>query len=68
MVLDPRSTYPSTRSYVLKLHRDADPAAGRLAGHLENLSSGRRFTFQTTDQMLACLADDAATQREGSTP
>ena len=58
MVLDSRSSFPSTRNYVLKLHRDAEPAKGRLAGHLENMSSGRRFEFNTPEQLLVCLADD----------
>jgi hypothetical protein len=65
MVLDPRSSFPSTRSYVLKLHRDAEPAKGRLTGHLENMSSGRRFEFCTAEQLLACLADDAEASAVG---
>jgi hypothetical protein len=65
MVLDPRSSFPSIRSYVLKLHRDAEPSRGRLAGYLENMSSGRRFEFSTPEQLIACLANDAQANAAG---
>lgn len=58
MTLDPRSIYPSTRCYVLKLHRDAGPAADALAGRLENMTSGRRLDFRTAAEMLAWLANE----------
>jgi hypothetical protein len=60
MTLDPRSNYPSMRSYVLKLHRDAVPQCGHVVGRLENMSSGRHFDFSTGAELLACLAGDAA--------
>ena len=65
MVLDPRSTFPSTRNYVLKLHRDAQPEDGRIAGRLENMSSGRCFEFGTAAQLIACLAFDAQANPNG---
>lgn len=60
MTLNPRSNYPSTRSYVLKLHRDAIPQCGHVIGRLENMSSGCHFEFSTGEELLACLAGDAA--------
>ena len=59
MVLKTIASHPSTRSYVLKLHCDASPQHGRVAGWLENISTGRRFDFDSADKLLACLALDA---------
>ena len=59
MTLNPHPHFPSTRSYVLKLHRDAMPQLGQVAGRLENLASGHCFEFSTAEQLLACLAQDA---------
>jgi hypothetical protein len=56
MALSPLANYPSTRSYVLKIHRDAVPAQGRLFGRLESLSSGHQYLFETADELLACIA------------
>lgn len=58
MTLDPQSKYPSTRSYVLKLHRDALPQRGALAGRLENMATGRHCEFASGEQLLALLASD----------
>lgn len=58
MTLSTETTYPSTRRYVLKLHRDATPASGRLAGRLENMCSGRFYEFGSGEELLACLALD----------
>lgn len=55
MVLQKTPNYPATRSYVLKLHRDAAPAAGRLIGRLESVHSGEHFDFSNGDELLACL-------------
>jgi hypothetical protein len=63
MVLMTAASHPSRLSYVLKLHRDADPAAGLLCGRLENLASGRRFDFASAQELAACLAADAAAQQ-----
>ena len=59
MTLNPYASYPSTRSYVLKLHRDAAPQHGQIAGRLENMASGHCFDFSTGEQLLACLVRDA---------
>lgn len=58
MTLHSQSEYPSTRSYVLKLRREAMPPGVPLAGRLENLASGRRFAFASGDELLACLVQD----------
>jgi hypothetical protein len=41
MTLNPHTNYPSTRSYVLKLHRDAVPERWTDRGRLENMASAR---------------------------
>ena len=67
MSLDTKTSHPSSRSYVLKLHRDATPQSGLLFGRLESLSSGRCFAFSSADELLQCLSSDAlATQRDAS--
>jgi hypothetical protein len=58
MTLNSLSNYPSTRSYVLKLHRDATPRRDQLVGRLENMVSGQHFDFGNADELLACLAKD----------
>ena len=60
MTLNPHASYPSARSYVLKLHHDATPQDGRIVGRLENMASGSCFDFVTGDELLACLARDVA--------
>ena len=64
MTLNPRPQYPSTRSYVLKLHRDAAPERGALAGRLENLTTGQSFEFSSAQELVTCLMRDAAAQTE----
>jgi len=58
MTLDPQSKYPSLRSYVLKLHRDARPQCGALAGRLENMVTGNHHEFASGEQLLALLERD----------
>jgi hypothetical protein len=58
MVLDPESKYPSRRAYVVKLRRDATPAA--LVGRLENLVTGRQREFSSADELSASIAADLA--------
>jgi hypothetical protein len=60
MTLNSHASYPSARSYVLKLHRDAMPGHGHIFGRLENLSTGQHFDFSTGEELLAHLADDVA--------
>jgi len=60
MTLNSHANYPSTRSYVLKVHRDATPQSGHIAGRLESMTSGHCFEFSTGEQLLACLTRDVA--------
>ena len=59
MILVTHPSYPHSRAYVLKLHRDARPGAGRVMGRLEIVTTGEQFVFSTADELLACLARDA---------
>ena len=65
MILNTHASYPQTRIYVVKLHADADPQAGRLIGRLEHVASGRQFPFSSADELLACLAQVACQTESG---
>jgi hypothetical protein len=56
MALNPESTYPSRRAYVVKVRADAKPEA--LAGRLENLVTGGRREFAPGQELLDSLASD----------
>ena len=58
MILEVHPSYPSASSYVLKLHRDAAPARGRIFGRLENIATGEQFAFSNAEELLACLVRD----------
>jgi len=58
MVLSTHPSYPSNRSYVLKLHRNAAPLHGKLIGRLENIVTGEQFDFDSGVELLALLARD----------
>jgi hypothetical protein len=60
MTLNSHANYPSTRSYVLKLHRDADLQRGQIFGRLESLASGHHFDFRSGEELLACLSQQMA--------
>jgi hypothetical protein len=60
VILSTHPSYPNARAYVLKLHRDARPALGRVIGRLENVTTGEKFLFASIDELLACLARDTA--------
>ena len=64
MVLQKQPSFPATRSYVLKLHRDAMPEAGKLTGRLEAVHSGEQFEFATGEELLACLTRALASAPE----
>jgi len=55
MVLQKHPSFPATRSYVLKLHRDATPEVRNLTGRLEAVHSGEQFDFHSGEELLACL-------------
>ena len=60
MTLRSIPNFPSTRCYVLKLHRDAAPADGRLQGRLEHMASGEHVDFASGNELLAWVARHAA--------
>ena len=60
MTLNSHTNFPNTRSYVLKLHRDADGARGQLCGRLESMSSCAHFDFTSGEELLACLVHHLA--------
>jgi hypothetical protein len=60
MILKTQATYPQAQSFVLKLHRDAAPAEGRLIGRLEHVASGRQFHFNSAEELIAGLAQAVA--------
>jgi len=60
MTLNPHPIYPSAGRYVLRLHRDAQPQAGMLAGRIEHVSSGDSVDFASAEQLLDWLARHAA--------
>jgi hypothetical protein len=59
MVLDTQTSFPAARSYVLKLHRDAAPERGEIFGRLENVSTGKQFSFADQAELIAILLRDA---------
>ena len=59
MILATPTSYPTSRTWVLKLHRDALPSAGVLIGRLENVTTGAQFQFASATELLACLAQNA---------
>jgi len=42
-------SYPNARAYLVKLHRDARPGAGRFFGRIENVTTGESFAFATAE-------------------
>ena len=59
MALKSESTYPSRRTYVLKLRSDA--SAGALAGRLENMVTGGQREFASGHELLESIASDLQT-------
>lgn len=62
MILNALPAYPTARSYVLKLHRDATPAFANLIGRVENVATGEVYEFSSAWELLACLARDLSAQ------
>jgi hypothetical protein len=58
MILSTHPSYPNSCAYVLKMHRDARPGAGRFLGRLENVTTGEHYVFASGDELLAVLARD----------
>lgn len=66
MPLDHRPSYPQSLCYVVKLHRDADPANGRLHGVLEHVCSGESLPFGSAAELPARLLEHAAARPPSS--
>ena len=56
MALKSESTYPSRRTYVLKLRSDATP--DELCGRLENLVTSEHLDFTSADELCELIARD----------
>ena len=61
MTLNPIPSHPSSLSYVLKLHRDSQPAQGQISGLLEHVGTGQSILFSSADALIAALLAHAAT-------
>jgi hypothetical protein len=55
MTLASLPTYPSDRSYLLRLHRDARAETGELSGRLEHVGSGTSLPFDSAESLLQAL-------------
>ena len=53
-------SHPSSLCYVLKLHRDSQPAQGQISGLLEHISSGCSMPFADAATLLAALLAHSA--------
>lgn len=63
MTLKSESTYPSRRTYVLKLRSDAGPNS--LAGRVENLVTGGQLEFASGKELLDSIARDLQADTAG---
>lgn len=73
MALNPLPIYPSAGRYVLRLHRDASPRQGQLAGRVEHVASGEATDFACAADLLVWLTRHASqvcesTQAPGPNP
>ena len=60
MTLNAIPSHPSSRCYVLKLHRDSQPAQGRISGLLEHVASGEAVAFDSAEDLVKALLAHAA--------
>jgi len=65
MTLKSESTYPSRRTYVLKLRSDASCAA--ITGRLENVVTGWQREFASSHELLELVANQLGDPPERST-
>ena len=56
MALDSRVQFPHARTFLLKLHIDADPAQAHFIGRIEHLTSGAQYAFASLEELIALLA------------
>ena len=60
MTLNPIPSHPSSLCYVLKLHRDSQPAQGQISGLLEHVASGESMAFDDAEGLVEALLTHAA--------
>jgi len=68
MTLNPHPSYPAAGGYVLRLHRDARPAAGHLVGRIEHVTSGDNADFSSGEQLLEWLTQHVTQVLTGHIP
>jgi len=61
MTLNPVPSHPSSLCYILKLHRDSQPANRQISGLLEHLGSGQSIPFSDAATLIEALLTHAAT-------
>ena len=61
MTLNAVPSHPSSLCYVLKLHRDSQPAQGQISGLLEHVGTGQSALFGSVEALVAALLAHAAT-------
>ncbi|MES1163303.1 MAG: hypothetical protein ABUL50_09605 [Rhizobacter sp.] len=62
MTLNPIPSHPGSLCYVLKLHRDSQPAQGQICGLLEHVGSGYSIAFADAEALVTALLAHAATE------
>lgn len=67
MVLNSQPAYPSSRCYVIKLHRDSEPLLGKIFGRIEHVVTGEAIEFATKEDLADKLIHHAGGGRRGST-
>ncbi len=63
MVLQKHPSFPATRSYVLKLHRDAPRKWGSWPDGSKSSTPASSSTSASGEELLACLAHALASAR-----
>lgn len=61
MTLNPIPSHPSSLCYVLKLHRDSQPAQGQISGLLEHVGTCQSIPFSDAEALVAALLAHAGT-------
>lgn len=68
MTLNAIPSHPSSQCYVLKLHRDSQPAQGLISGLLEHVATGHSIPFDDAGGLVAALLAHAASDAAHSCP
>ena len=62
MTLNGRTKFPTRRTYVVKVHGDAQPDT--ISGRLENLITGQQREFASGHELLDSIASDLGTSAD----